>query len=65
MFGISSGKILGFTLSYRGIEANLEKISVILEMRLLHILKEIQSLTGKLAALKKIIYKTTNKCPFF
>ena len=31
-FGVSSGKFLGFIVSQRGIEANLEKVRVILEM---------------------------------
>lgn len=32
-FGVSSGKFLGFMVSQRGIEANLEKIKVILDMQ--------------------------------
>jgi hypothetical protein len=31
-FGVSSGKFLGFLVSHRGIEANLEKVKAVLEM---------------------------------
>ena len=33
-FGVSSGKFLGFMVSQRGIEANLDKIQAILDMKL-------------------------------
>jgi hypothetical protein len=29
VFGVTAGKLLGFLVSYRGIEANLEKIKII------------------------------------
>ena len=32
-FGVASGKLLGFMVSHRGIEANLEKIKAILDMK--------------------------------
>lgn len=50
-FEACSGKFLGFMVSHRGIEANLEKIRAIVEMRSPRTIKEVQSLTGKLAAL--------------
>ena len=65
-FGVQSGKFLGFTVSHRGIEANPEKIQAIVQMRSPRSLKEMQSLTGRLAALSRFISKTTDKCqPFF
>ena len=33
VFGVSSGKFLGFMVSHRGIEANPEKIKMILNMK--------------------------------
>ena len=45
-FGISSGKFLGFMVSHREIEANLDKIQAILNMEPLRNIKEVQSLTG-------------------
>ena len=45
-FGVSLGKFLGFMVSYRGIEANPEKIKAILDMKSPQSIKEVQSLTG-------------------
>ena len=64
-FGVESGKFLGFMVSHRGIEANPEKNQVIVQMRSPRNLKEIQSLTGKLAALSRFISKATDKCQAF
>ena len=65
-FGVLSGKFLGFMVSHRGIEANLDKIQAILDMKPPQNTKEIQSLTGQVAALNKFVSKTTEKCfPFF
>ena len=65
-FGVSSGKFLGFIVSHRGIEANLNKIQVILNMEAPRNIKEVQSLTGRVTALNRFISKATNKClPFF
>ncbi|XP_030946064.1 uncharacterized protein LOC115970597 [Quercus lobata] len=65
-FGVSSGKFLGFMVSHRGIEANPDKIQVILDMKPPQNTKEIQSLTGRVAALNRLVSKATDKClPFF
>lgn len=64
VFGVSSGKFLRFMVSHRGIEANPEKIQAIVEIRSPRNLKEIQSLSRKLAALSRFIYKATDKCHF-
>ena len=65
-FGVASGKFLGFMVLYRGIEANPEKIKAILDMKPPHNIKEVQSLTGRVAALNRFVSKATDKClPFF
>ena len=65
-FGVFSGKFLGFMVSQRGIEANPDKIKAILEMTPPKTVKELQSLTGRIAALKRFISRSTDKClPFF
>ena len=65
-FRVSSGKFLGFMVSQRGIEANLDKIQAILNMEPPKNIKEIQSLTERVAALNKFVSKATDKClPFF
>ena len=65
-FGVSSGKFLRFIVSQRGIEANPKKDMAILEMSSPRTTKEMQSLTGRVAALNRFISKATDKClPFF
>ena len=58
-FGVSSGKFLVFMVSQRGIEGNPEKVRAILEMSSLKTIKEVQSLTGRVAALNKFVSKVT------
>jgi hypothetical protein len=66
VFGVSSGKFLGFMVSQRGIEANPDKIKAILEMTPPKTVKEVQSLTRKAAALNRFVSRSTDKClPFF
>jgi hypothetical protein len=65
-FGVSSGKFLGFMVSHRGIEANPEKIKAVLEMESPQNTKQLQRLTGRIAALNRFISRSTDKClPFF
>ena len=66
IFGVSSGKFLGFTVPQRGIEANLDKIKAVLEMTPPRTVKEVQSLTSRVAALNRFVSRATDKClPFF
>ena len=65
-FGVTAGKLLGFMVLQRGIEANPDKIWAIMEMTPPRNVKEVQSLNGKVAALNRFVSKATNKClPFF
>jgi len=54
-FGVLSGKFLRFMVSHRGIEANPDKIQVILNMEPPRNIKEVQSLTGRVATLNRFI----------
>ena len=66
VFGVTAGKFLGFMVSQRGIEVNPEKVRAILELEPLRIVKAVQSLNGKVAALNRFVSKATDKClPFF
>ena len=66
MFGVLSGKFLGFMVSQRGVEANPNKIQAILEMSPSKNVKKVQSLNGRVAALNRFVLRATNKClPFF
>ena len=60
-FGALSGKFLGFMVSQRGIEANLDEIQAILDMEPPKNIKEFQSLTGRVAALNRFVSKVTDK----
>ena len=65
-FGVMAGKFLGFMVSQRGIEANLDKIRAIMEMKPPRNVKEVQSLNGKVVALNRFVSRATDKCfPFF
>ena len=66
VFRVSSEKFLKFMVSHRGIEANPKKIKAILNMKPPQSIKEVQSLTKRVAALNRFVSKATNKClPFF
>nr|XP_025676136.1 uncharacterized protein LOC112776263 [Arachis hypogaea] len=54
-FGVQGGKFLGFILTSRGIEANPEKCQAILTMQSPSTVKEVQRLTGRLAALSRFL----------
>ena len=55
MFGVETGKFLGFLLTERGIEANLEKCAAILAMRSPISVKEVQQLTGRMTTLSRFV----------
>ena len=64
-FGVSSEKFLGLMVSHKGIEANPDKIQAILDMKPPQNVKEVQSLTGRVAALNRFVFKAIDKCiPF-
>ena len=63
---MTAGKFLGFMVSQKGIEANLDKIQAIMEMTPPRNVKKVQSLNGKLAALNRFVSRAMDKClPFF
>ena len=65
-FGVSVGKFLGFIVNNRGIEANPDKIRVVLDMRLPSNTKEVQCLTKRIIALSRFVSRSSDKCqPFF
>ena len=66
VFGVVSGKFLGFMVSQRGIEANPKKVQAIINMVSPRTVKEVQKLTGRIAALNRFVTRATDKClPFF
>ena len=65
-FGVTVGKFLGFMVSQRGIEANLDRIWAIMEMAPPRNVNEVQSLNGKIAVLNRFVLRAMDKyLPFF
>jgi hypothetical protein len=66
IFGVPSGILLGFIVSNRGIEANPVKISAIYDMGAPTTIKDVQNLTGCMAALNRFISRLGERgLPFF
>jgi hypothetical protein len=66
VFGVTVGKLLGFLVSCRGIEANPEKIRTIKAMQPPARIKDVQKLMGCLAALSRFISRLAEwALPFF
>ncbi len=66
VFGVRAGKLLGFLVSERGIEANPEKIDAIQQMKLPSSVCEVQKLAGRIAALSRFFSKVAERgLPFF
>jgi hypothetical protein len=55
VFRVPSGRLLGFIISNRGIEANPVKITAITNMEAPATIKDVQKLTGCMAALNRFI----------
>jgi len=55
VFGVEAGKFLGFLLTERGIKANPKKCAAIIAMRSPISVKEVQQLTGRMAALSRFV----------
>ena len=66
VFGVPSGKLLGFFVSQRGIEANPDKIKAIEQIEAPKRIKDVRRLTGCVAAMSGFISKSTERAlPFF
>ena len=65
-FGVEAGKFLGYLISTRGIEANPDQIEAVNRLKPPSNPKEVQVLTGMLAALNRFISKFVDRCrPFY
>jgi hypothetical protein len=66
IFGVRSGKLLGFIISNRGIESNPVKISSITDMGAPATIDDVQKLTGYMTALNRFISRLGERgLPFF
>ncbi|XP_012846871.1 PREDICTED: uncharacterized protein LOC105966839 [Erythranthe guttata] len=65
-FGVRAGNFLGYMVTERGIEVNPEKVQAVLGMRSPRTVKEVQVLTGRMAALGRFISgSAARSLPFF
>ncbi|GKB56652.1 reverse transcriptase domain-containing protein [Tanacetum coccineum] len=65
-FGVEEGAFLGHVVSMQGIKACPEKAEAVMKLQSSQMLKEAQSLNGKLASLNRFLSKSTKKSlPFF
>ena len=65
-FSVSSRKFLGHIVSRRGIEANPDQIAALVDLAKPRNIKQVQRLTGMIAALGHFISRSADKCkPFF
>ena len=66
LFGVSSGKFLGYMVTHKGIEVNPDQMKAINNLQPPRNPKEVQKLTGMTAALNQFISRLADRCrPFF
>lgn len=61
-FRVALGKLLGYMVTKRRIEANPDQIKDIINMRFLISIKEIQSLTRLTVTLNRLLLRSIDKC---
>nr|GEW82750.1 reverse transcriptase domain-containing protein [Tanacetum cinerariifolium] len=65
-FGVKEGKLLGYMVTSEGIRSNPKKTKAVADMQSPKTLKEMQSLSGKLAALNRFLSGSAERTmPFF
>ena len=64
-FEVGAGKFFGYMVTKRGIEAYPEQIKAIIYLKSPKNVKDIQRLTGRVAALNRYISKSSERCKEF
>ena len=64
-FGVKSDKFLGYMVTHRGIEVNLDQIKAINSLQPPQNPKEVQRLSEMTATLNRFISRSTNRCKSF
>ncbi|KAL5574290.1 hypothetical protein UlMin_023887 [Ulmus minor] len=64
-FGVAAGKFLGYMVTQRGIEANPDQIRSIMNIQSPASIRDVQRLTGRVAALSRFISRSSEKCHLF
>lgn len=60
-FSFSIGELQGHIISRKGLQANLAKVNILAEIKASKTLKDVQTLTGRLAALGQFLSQSANK----
>ena len=61
VFGVPAGKLLGFLVSERGIEANPDKIEAVTSLGKPANINQVQRMAGRIAALSRFISRLGDK----
>ena len=61
-FEVGLGKFLGYMVTHRGIQVNPDQIKAINDLKPLRNAKEVQKLTGMIAALNRFIFRSADRC---
>ena len=64
-FGVGLGKFLGYMVTHRGIEVSSDQIKAINDLKPPRNAKEVQKLTGMIAALNRFISRSADRCRLF
>ena len=64
-FGVAVGKFLGYMVTQRGIEANLNQIRSVINITSPACVRDVQRLAGRVAALSRFISHSSEKCHLF
>ena len=65
-FRVSAGKFHGYIVHHQGIEVNPVKVKAVLDMPALRSIKEVQSLTGRMTALRRFLSRLVERSlPFY
>jgi len=65
VFGIDKGKVLGCLVSTKGIEANPDKVKALQNMEEPQSVRDVQKLTGRIAALNRFIPRSADRSSSF
>ena len=65
VFGVESGKLLGFLVSKKGIEMDLAKVKAIIDISPPTTLKELHSLQGRMQSIRRFISNLAMRCEPF
>ena len=65
VFGVTSGKLLGFIMSRHGIEIDPQKVKAIMDMLPPKTLKQLHIVQGKLQFVRRLISQLADKCQPF